>query len=252
MSFICGIPGKCRVPEPIQGYLSRLGQATGKQDNDAGVHRGGSRYNVHPDRFRPRPHSPPAPAADPAATTARRRGQRKRRGARDAAGAAARARGQLASEAESVNSASNRAEGDAAALAAGPVGPSVPLAQDAGRWLDDAYLSAEFRRPVLSAMCSLLHSTRSVLRRGAGMRGGGFGLGNYWKLFLLLPRLLLPRSTQSGPEGRAALLCRLQLFSQGRFDTLCAQSLGRGLCPSKAWRTFASAPDAHSRRPCPR
>jgi len=33
-----------------------------------------------------------------------------------------------------------------------------------------------------------------------------------WKLFLLLPRLLLARSTQTGPEGRAALLRRLELF----------------------------------------
>ena len=43
-----------------------------------------------------------------------------------------------------------------------------------------------------------------------------------WKLFLLLPRLLLARS--AGADGRAALMRRIELFRQGRVDEVHAQS----------------------------
>ncbi|CAE7726789.1 RE1 [Symbiodinium sp. CCMP2592] len=46
-----------------------------------------------------------------------------------------------------------------------------------------------------------------------------------WKLFLLLPRLLLARSAHSGSEGRAALVHRIELFRQSRFEALHAQSV---------------------------
>ena len=44
------------------------------------------------------------------------------------------------------------------------------------------------------------------------------------KLFLLLPRLLLARSDQTGADGRAALMRRIDLFRQGRFDESHAHS----------------------------
>ena len=96
-------------------------------------------------------------------------------------------------------------------------------------------------RFLVAGVRKALVATLNAIRVAQGGRDEGRRV-RAWKLFLLLPRLLLARSTQSGPEGRAALLRRLELFSQGRFDTLYAQSLaaleesGPAVADSKAKR----------------
>ena len=91
-----------------------------------------------------------------------------------------------------------------------------------------------------------------------------------WKLFVLLPRLLLARSAQFVSEGRAALIHRVELFLHGRFDEFPTESLAsceqastrrRGedsakalccsLCHCQTQRTLANAPNLDSGGPSP-
>ncbi|CAE7853260.1 unnamed protein product, partial [Symbiodinium necroappetens] len=212
------------------------------------------------DRSRQRPRSPPSrdasqPPATPAAVpdarngydaaeltrhgcerrdalAARPRLPRRRRGARGS-GAAALQPGQPAPEEDHAASASDGADIATAAPPANSAGTSVALTRAAGSWLDGSDLSAEFRNPVptlqtvprflITGVRRALVAALSAIRAAHESRDEAERV-RAWKLFLLLPRLLLARSAQTGADGRAALMRRIELFRQGRFDELHAQS----------------------------
>ena len=130
-------------------------------------------------------------------------------------------------------SASDGADIATAAPPANSAGTSVALTRAAGSWLDGLDLSAEFRTPVPTLQTVtrfLITGVRHALVAALGaIRAAHEGRDEAarvraWKLFLLLPRLLLARSAQIGADGRAALMRRIELFRQGRVDELHAQS----------------------------
>ena len=172
-------------------------------------------------------------SAAPAGTlTARQHLPRRRRGARGS-GAAAPQPGPPAPEEDHAASASDGADIATAAPPANSAGTAVALTRAAGSWLDGLDLSAEFRNPVPTLQTVprfLITGVRHALVAALGaIRAAHEGRDEAarvraWKLFLLLPRLLLARSAQIGADGRAALMRRIELFRQGRVDELHAQS----------------------------
>ena len=172
-------------------------------------------------------------SAAPAGTlTARQRLLRRRRGARGS-GAAAPQPGPPAPEEDHAASISDGADIATAAPPANSAGTSVALTRAAGSWLDGLDLSVEFRNPVPTLQTVprfLITGVRQALVAALGaIRAAREGRDEAarvraWKLFLLLPRLLLARSAQIGADGRAAFMRRIELFRQGRVDELHAQS----------------------------
>ena len=156
---------------------------------------------------------------------------RRRRSARGS-GAAAPQPGPPAPEEDHAASASDGADLATAAPPANSAGTSVALTRAAGSWLDGLDLSAEFRNPVPTLQTVprfLITGVRQALVAALAIRAAHEGRDEAvrvraWKLFLLLPRLLLARSAQIGADGRAALMRRIELFRQGRVDELHAQS----------------------------
>ena len=72
------------------------------------------------------------------------------------------------------------------------------------------FLAAGVRRAFVHALRGL-HSPNPA---------AGITAERAWKLFLLVPRLLLIRTRETGPAGRTALLQRLQAFEAGRWCEL--------------------------------
>ena len=79
--------------------------------------------------------------------------------------------------------------------------------------------------PHRSRRCAMSHGVRRAFVHA--LRGlhsphpaAGITAERTWKLFLLVPRLLLTRTRETGPAGRTALLQRLQAFEAGRWCEL--------------------------------
>ena len=115
------------------------------------------------------------------------------------------------------------------------------ISGDAARWLDDLDLLAEFRRrvPTLQTVPRFLVTgvRRAFVAALDAIRSAHVGRVEVkrvraWKLFFMLPRLLLARCPQAGTEGRAVLMRRLQLLQQGNLVALHAQTPTAG--PSEA------------------
>ena len=103
--------------------------------------------------------------------------------------------------------------------------PGNPFPPSAWAWLDDISLHHEVqvRLPTLQSVCFLTPGARraflAALTAIADARSPP-GCLRAWKLFLLLPRLLLTRSDAIGVQGRAELLHRLKLFWRGSWAEL--------------------------------
>ena len=108
---------------------------------------------------------------------------------------------------------------------------SLPRA--AREWLDGIRLDEEFRCRV-PTMRSVPAFLAPGIRRAfvaaltevqaAHGQAGEQRVLRAWKLFFLLPRLLLTPSQQTGPQGRSCLLRRLELFRLGEWRELHRQS----------------------------
>ncbi|CAE7568781.1 unnamed protein product [Symbiodinium natans] len=135
--------------------------------------------------------------------------------------------------------------------------PDFPRA--AWQWLDGLDLLAELRRqvPTLHTVPRFLaagvrHALVSALQaiRVAHEGRDDVACVRAWKLFLLLPRLLLARCVETGGEGRAVLLRRVQLFREGRWDSLHGQL---GAVPSRTRQpTTPDASEARAAAACAR
>ena len=104
--------------------------------------------------------------------------------------------------------------------------PGNPFPPFAWAWLDDISLHHEFqvRLPTLQSVPRFLtpgvrRAFLAALTAIADARSPS-GCLRAWKLFLLLPRLLLTRSDAIGAQGRAELLHRLELFWRGSWAEL--------------------------------
>eukprot|EP00439_Symbiodinium_sp_Y106_P011468 s11075_g1.t1 len=120
---------------------------------------------------------------------------------------------------------------------------SVGVPASAWSNLDAVDLAAEFGTPVptmQSVPVFLRHGVRLALRalREAYARGTALQQTRAWKLFLLLPRLLLHRAREPGNVGRETLVQRARDFLAGRWATPCSLPRARPL----ARRTLDETP----------
>ena len=117
-----------------------------------------------------------------------------------------------------------------------PECPAQALASP-GQWeqLDAGDLAEEFRHPaptlqdappfmrgaVRSAFTQALSELRAAAAAGpAASQANAARAARAWKLFLLVPRMLLTRATQQGSQGRAELLSRAAAFQRGEWTQL--------------------------------
>ena len=103
----------------------------------------------------------------------------------------------------------------------------------AWEWLDGIRLDEEFRCrvPTMRSVSDFLApGTRRAFVaaltevQAAHGQAGEQRVLRAWKLFFLLPRLLLTPSQQTGPQGRSCLLRRFELFRLGEWRELHRQS----------------------------
>ena len=161
--------------------------------------------------------SPTAPAADGAGRRARR--GRGRRGRRSPTAAAA-----------PLDASSDSAALDETRTAATASAPGAQARATRSSWesLDAVVLRDVFAAP-LPTMRDVPRFLAAGVRRAFvhALRGlhspnpaAGITAERAWKLFLLVPRLLLTRTRETGPAGRTALLQRFQAFEAGRWCEL--------------------------------
>ena len=161
--------------------------------------------------------SPTAPAANGAGRRARR--GRGRRGRRSPTAAAA-----------PLDASSDSAALDETRTAATALAPGAQARATRSSWesLDAVVLRDMFAAP-LPTMRDVPRFLAAGVRRAFvhALRGlhspnpaAGITAERAWKLFLLVPRLLLTRTSEMGPAGRTALLQRLQAVEAGRWCEL--------------------------------
>ncbi|CAE7448365.1 unnamed protein product [Symbiodinium natans] len=216
-----------------------------------------SALDRHSDRFRAMPAPGAAPPHGEAAETSARGGRGRRRG-----------RGRGVPPASGARQRDHDSSGSDTAAAPVPDHAQVPDRQPvslpdfpraAWQWLDGLDLLAELRRqvPTLHTVPRFLaagvrHALVSALQaiRVAHEGRDDVACVRAWKLFLLLPRLLLARCVETGGEGRAVLLRRVQLFREGRWDSLHGQL---GAVPSRTRQpTTPDASEARAAAACAR
>ena len=77
------------------------------------------------------------------------------------------------------------------------------------------------RGAVRSAFTQALSELRAAAAAGpAASQANAARAARAWKLFLLVPRMLLTRATQQGSQGRAELLSRAAAFQRGEWTQL--------------------------------
>lgn len=106
--------------------------------------------------------------------------------------------------------------------------------------LDLVSLSEEFGHPVATtqaiprcARAGILAAFLSPLRVLARPRTTALQQERAWKLFLLVPRMLLRRAPSSGAAGRAEYQRRLTAFHAGDWPTLLAEARGTQSAPRR-------------------
>ena len=149
-----------------------------------------------------------------------------------------------------------------------PVCPTPAAAAQADAWLslDNVDLQEELRHPVPTlqdvppflraavrgALVQALERLRAERSEGAAT---GTGSSRAWKLFILVPRMLLARTALRGPQGRAELLGRATAFQRGEWLQLL-QSARRVYDPARDApgneATWAALTDPTRRPPVPR
>lgn len=111
--------------------------------------------------------------------------------------------------------------------------PSAHTGFSAAIWarLDLVSLTEEFSHPVATtqaiprcARAGLLHAFVLPLRVLAQPRATALQTERAWKLFLLVPRMLLRRTASSGAAGRAEYQRRLAAFNAGEWPALLAEA----------------------------
>ena len=116
-------------------------------------------------------------------------------------------------DAEGAGAAPRMPAPDAAFAAALSALPEVPIPVAAALHIaksSDGYMSAAVQSTFWSAFVHALRGLHSP------NPAAGITAERAWKRFLLVPRLLLTRTRETGPAGRTALLQRLQAFEAGR------------------------------------
>ncbi|CAE7533395.1 unnamed protein product [Symbiodinium natans] len=216
-----------------------------------------SALDRHSDRFRAMPVPGAASPHGEAAETSARSGRGRRRG-----------RGRGVPPASGARQRDHDSSGSDTGAAPVPDHAQVPDRQPvslpdfpraAWQWLDGLDLLAELRRqvPTLHTVPRFLaagvrHALVSALQAIRVAHEGRDDVARVraWKLFLLLPRLLLARCFETGGEGRAVLLRRVQLFREGRWDSLHGQL---GAVPSRTRQpTTPDASEARAAAACAR
>ena len=96
-------------------------------------------------------------------------------------------------------------------------------------WLDEVDLETEFQRrgAVMKTVPHFLrgpHRSAMGLAMGEALQGSEARRERGWKLFLMLPRLLLYRPCRGGNVHKEKLSKRFQDFSEGRWTQLLAAS----------------------------
>ena len=185
-----------------------------------------SALDRHADRLRPVPVPPreAADAAEPDAPECPHRAQRRR---------SCQGQGREPSEDPEPPDPPGGPADDLDAEGERPVPASAPPPRAAARvalaCLDEVDLCLEFRVPVPTLHCvprflvagvrrALTSALRAVQEASHG--GDATAQDRAWKLFLLLPRLLLRRSGSQGAEGRAEVLERIELVEAGSVERL--------------------------------